>query len=769
MTSVVAPRIAHASGPRAAPAVARLVAFVPLALFGMVHWAGLLTPRATLGGLATVAVATAGGAVLLAAGAIASRRRRNLVLGGTVLALVLTAVVAAGIPLRLLVPDAWDDLAAALADGIGAMPGVTVPYRGVDEWVRTAIMLGGTLITVLAALIAFWPERDRTASAGPGFPLAAAVILGVLYGVPIVERGPDHPYLGGAVFCVLLGTFLWVERLRADQIWLAAAALLSAALIGLVIAPRLDAADPWLDYQQLAAGLEPATTARFDWDHRYGPLDWPREGREILRIKSPTQSYWKASTLDEFDGYRWRHSIRIQSAVQATEFAPSRPDWTQTIRVVVKGLVSREYVSAGTTLDILEPRPRPALEDSPGSWASAGRPLRRGLSYRARIYNPRPTELELRGASDNYPPFVSDHYLEMDLPEAPGGEEPVDPFTGGPAFGAPLRAKFSPYRTDGRGPDPVVDFPSGYREISQGDRLLETSAYRRAWRLAQTLKAESTSAYDFVLRARDRVQEDATYSESPPRSRVPLDTFLFDDPTGYCQQFSGAMALLLRMGGIPARVASGFSPGRLDTGREEFVVRDLDAHSWVEVYFPRYGWITFDPTPAIAPARSQTGDDGGSGGDDAPVAAGVPADRAGDAVGAGAAPVSAEQGVDWTAVALVATVLAGFLAAGIVVVVRRGRVPGGPLAPELAELQRALHRSGRTPAAPVTLTELEGRLGGSQAARGYLRALRDQRYGGTPGGPTPAQRKALRRELGAGLGLRGRLRAWWALPPRPAR
>jgi hypothetical protein len=69
----------------------------------------------------------------------------------------------------------------------------------------------------------------------------------------------------------------------------------------------------------------------------------------------------------------------------------------------------------------------------------------------------------------------------------------------------------------------------------------------------------------------------------------------------------------------------------------------------------------------------------------------------------------------------------------------------------------------------VTLTELEGRLGGSPAARGYLRALRDQRYGGTTGGPTPAQRTALRRELGAGLGLRGRLRAWWALPPRPAR
>ena len=50
--------------------------------------------------------------------------------------------------------------------------------------------------------------------------------------------------------------------------------------------------------------------------------------------------------------------------------------------------------------------------------------------------------------------------------------------------------------------------------------------------------------------------------------------------------------------GVPARVASGFSPGTFDEERREYVVRDLDAHSWVEVFFPGYGWIPFDPTPA---------------------------------------------------------------------------------------------------------------------------------------------------------------------------
>jgi hypothetical protein len=65
----------------------------------------------------------------------------------------------------------------------------------------------------------------------------------------------------------------------------------------------------------------------------------------------------------------------------------------------------------------------------------------------------------------------------------------------------------------------------------------------------------------------------------------------------------------------------------------------------------------------------------------------------------------------------------------------------------------------------MTLSSLERTLGGSDAALGYLRAVRAQRYGGAEAGPTKTQRRALRRELGSGLGFGGRLRSWWALPP----
>ncbi|MFZ1992741.1 MAG: hypothetical protein WAU75_01425, partial [Solirubrobacteraceae bacterium] len=84
----------------------------------------------------------------------------------------------------------------------------------------------------------------------------------------------------------------------------------------------------------------------------------------------------------------------------------------------------------------------------------------------------------------------------------------------------------------------------------------------------------------------------------------------------------------------------------------------------------------------------------------------------------------------------------------------------------LAELERALARTGRPLRDGITLIGLERRLHSSPEAEAYVRALRLSRYGGAAGAPNPAQRRALRRELGRGLGFIGRIRALWALPPR---
>ena len=118
--------------------------------------------------MAFAAAACAGG--LIAAGRVEGRGARNAALAGTSVALVAAVLLGAGIPARLLVPDRWDTLIQGIVDGIGAIPGTFVPYRGADEWVRRTLLLGGTALAAIAVLQGFWPrERGRA----PGSAAAA--------------------------------------------------------------------------------------------------------------------------------------------------------------------------------------------------------------------------------------------------------------------------------------------------------------------------------------------------------------------------------------------------------------------------------------------------------------------------------------------------------------------------------------------------------------------------------------------------------------------
>jgi hypothetical protein len=220
------------------------------------------------------------------------------------------------------------------------------------------------------------------------------------------------------------------------------------------------------------------------------------------------------------------------------------------------------------------------------------------------------------------------------------------------------------------------------------------------------------------------------------------------------------MALLLRMGGVPARVAAGFTPGTLNSDTNEWVVRDYDAHAWVEAWFPRYGWVRFDPTPGAAPARGGHGASGAAAGKGGPIS--TPRGRKQDLqTPSGSVPVKA--GATPATVYVAVAVLLVIAAVAAAAALRLGAAGGDRL---LAELERALARSGRPLTPGTTLAQLEHRLRSSPDAAGYVRALRMSRYGGGAELPTPDQRRALRARLAEGLGWTGRLRALWALPPR---
>jgi Transglutaminase-like superfamily/TgpA N-terminal domain len=138
--------------------------------------------------------------------------------------------------------------------------------------------------------------------------------------------------------------------------------------------------------------------------------------------------------------------------------------------------------------------------------------------------------------------------------------------------------------------------------------------------LAQQWTAGLTNPYDQAIAIQQRLRNPAfyQYTLNPPvipRSQMwPVVYFLTTSHRGYCQYFASAMGSMLRSLGIPTRLVSGYGPGsthdvngpQAATGAShEQIVTTSDAHSWVEAYFPGYGWIPFEPTPPSAQGNYQ--------------------------------------------------------------------------------------------------------------------------------------------------------------------
>src|SRR4051794_22307255 len=561
----------------------RLVAFAALGLFGGAHWAGIVRPGAGGDLLGLFLVAIAGGVAVAAAAELPSRRVRIAAIAGIVLIALLLILAVAGVPVWYLRPDRWDSLAVALADGIATLPALRMPYRGTDPWVRAVLISGGGLLLLVASCLALAP-RPRT--------FGAAACLSVLYVVAIIEHRPSHPYFDGALFALLLGGMLWGDRLRGREASVGAMLGIGAVLAAAILAPRLDSTKPWVDYEAIAESLQAGKSTTFSWNHSYAPLTWPRDGRELARVRARGDLYMKTANLEDFDGTEWREARGGPADQDATLLQQlllqHNQRWMQRIHVELRGLKSHQFIGAGTTTYIDHASKNPVAA-TPGTFVSSGKPLKRGDQYDAVIYYPRPGPVQMHDADTNYPASVL-RQLTIRLPDQP-------------AVG-PVELRFAPFRSDD---STTARGRFGFAQIDPV-AALDASPYAREYRLARQLADASTDPYDFVRRTMARVQRDARYTEAPPSPGrlAPLDAFLFRDHAGYCQHFAGATALLLRMGGVPARVAAGFSPGSRNGA--DHILRDFDAHSWVEVYFTRIGWVTFDPTPADSPARDQLTD-----------------------------------------------------------------------------------------------------------------------------------------------------------------
>jgi len=135
------------------------------------------------------------------------------------------------------------------------------------------------------------------------------------------------------------------------------------------------------------------------------------------------------------------------------------------------------------------------------------------------------------------------------------------------------------------------DWTRKYRELPVE---LPDQVRRESWRVV----GDATNAYDAAA-AIERYLRGMTYSTKvpvPPSNQDWVSFLLFNSKEGYCDYFSTAMTVMLRGVGIPARVASGYVTGDWDPMTQSYLVTERHAHTWAEVYFPRYGWVPFEPS-----------------------------------------------------------------------------------------------------------------------------------------------------------------------------
>ncbi len=155
------------------------------------------------------------------------------------------------------------------------------------------------------------------------------------------------------------------------------------------------------------------------------------------------------------------------------------------------------------------------------------------------------------------------------------------------------------------GPEQLRSAPQDYpREIA--DRYLQLPRMDpRVRQLAEDITRSTPTAYDKAAALETYLRTRYGYTlEMASSGPDPVADFLFNVRRGHCEYFASAMAIMLRSLGIPARLVNGFLPGEYNDISQQYVVRGRDAHTWVEVYFPGYEWVTFDPTPAAGTVSS---------------------------------------------------------------------------------------------------------------------------------------------------------------------
>ncbi|MGH2818375.1 MAG: transglutaminase TgpA family protein [Actinomycetota bacterium] len=252
--------------------------------------------------------------------------------------------------------------------------------------------------------------------------------------------------------------------------------------------------------------------------------------------------------------------------------------------------------------------------------------------------------------------------------------------------------------------------------------------------LARRITARASTNYDKVKAIERWLADNYLYdieSPVPEPGRDAVDHFLFDTDVGFCEQFASATAVMLRSLGIPARFVAGYTPGTRNPFTGYYEVKNSDAHTWVEVWFPAVGWYEFDPTFDIPPANAD-------------VSSSIPLVGAIELVVSKLSDLKGGAAVVKSAVMLF--LAAAVLASGWIAwrklrprsapadVPAAHRLAGGPVTRAFRRFEDALAARGSGRAPPETAAELMRRSGAirSKTSRAALKAFQRERYAADP-------------------------------------
>ena len=478
--------------------------------------------------------------------------------------------------------DFFGPVLGSFRDGFLNFYDTTLPFRRSDFPLMHADVLLAIFGFALAAGILIAVRR----------PIGAAVVLVVGVGWPTTLVPGSRPLLVGAFALVGVLAVLFLLRSGTHPARGLAQGF-AVALVLVAVAAAASTSDSvakgaFLTWQRWDPYDQPddPVGVRYVWNSHYLGIHFPKKKTTVLKVKtegSKRNLYWRATTLDDYTGTGWQESLDLATETDSNQIdsdslallpaaARYQANWVKQ-EVTVEALKDNHLIASAQPMR-WDPPSDSTFQDAGGDIVVLSRSLQRDQTYTVWSYAPQPTPKELSQAGTNYPDSV-ERYLEVQQ------TVPV------PKFGTPdrdlLMTVFFNARFDA---DPLMQqnraLYDAARQVVQG----APSPYAAAAVLERWFREPSLGGF--------------VYDEQPPvpaPNQPALVQFVTQTKRGYCQHFAGAMALMLRYLGIPARVAAGFTSGSYDADSHEWTVTDHEAHDWVEVYFPGWGWIPFDPTP----------------------------------------------------------------------------------------------------------------------------------------------------------------------------